>query len=475
MAMNIVILAAGQGKRMKSALPKVLQPLAGKPLLEHVLETAISLIKAAEPIVVIGHGAEHVNAFLNDLANRNPRFKAIKTVLQKEQKGTGHALLQTLTKLNKDLPTLVLYGDVPLITKDTLQLLMRLADGVRSKRSALGLLTQNMANPIGYGRIVRDQDRLVSAIVEEKDASPSIKGITEINTGIMVLPTDSLSKWLKSLKTKNAQGEYYLTDVIAMAVRDGVPLRTSQAKNEHEILGVNSRDQLAALERQLQKQRATALLETGVTLFDPERIDIRGELVCGQDVWIDIGCVFEGRVQLANGVHIGPYCVIKDSQIAANTEVGAFTHIDGAQIGVDARVGPYARIRPGTILANEVHIGNFVEVKNTRIAAQSKANHLAYVGDSIVGARVNIGAGTITCNYDGVNKHQTIIEDDAFIGSDTQLVAPVKVGKGATLGAGTTLTKDAPAGKLTVSRAKQVSLDWQRPIKIKPKSSKAKK
>jgi bifunctional UDP-N-acetylglucosamine pyrophosphorylase/glucosamine-1-phosphate N-acetyltransferase len=475
MAMNIVILAAGQGKRMKSALPKVLQPLAGKPLLEYVLEIAISLIKAAEPIVVIGHGAEHVNAFLGDLASRNPSFKAIKTVLQKEQKGTGHALLQTITKLNKDLPTLVLYGDVPLITKDTLQHLIRLADGVRSKRSALGLLTQNMANPTGYGRIVRDQDGLVSAIVEEKDASPSIKGITEINTGIMVLPTDSLSKWLKSLKTKNAQGEYYLTDVIAMAVRDGVPIRTSQAKNEYEILGVNSRDQLAALERQLQKQRAAALLESGVTLFDPERIDIRGELVCGQDVWIDIGCVFEGRVQLANGVHIGPYCVIKDSQIAANTEVGAFTHIDGAQIGVDARVGPYARIRPGTILANEVHIGNFVEVKNTRIAAQSKANHLAYVGDSIVGARVNIGAGTITCNYDGVNKHQTIIEDDAFIGSDTQLVAPVKVGKGATLGAGTTLTKDAPAGKLTVSRAKQVSLDWQRPIKIKPKSSKAKK
>jgi len=302
MAMNIVILAAGQGKRMKSALPKVLQPLAGKPLLEYVLEIAISLIKAAEPIVVIGHGAEHVNAFLGDLASRNPSFKAIKTVLQKEQKGTGHALLQTITKLNKDLPTLVLYGDVPLITKDTLQHLIRLADGVRSKRSAFGLLTQNMANPTGYGRIVRDQDGLVSAIVEEKDASPSIKGITEINTGIMVLPTDSLSKWLKSLKTKNAQGEYYLTDVIAMAVRDGVPIRTSQAKNEHEILGVNSRDQLAALERQLQKQRATALLETGVTLFDPERIDIRGELVCGQDVWIDIGCVFEGRVQLANGV-----------------------------------------------------------------------------------------------------------------------------------------------------------------------------
>ena len=475
MAMNIVILAAGQGKRMKSALPKVLQPLAGKPLLQHVLETAISLIKAAEPMVVIGHGAEHIRTFLGDLAVRDPRFKVVKTVLQKEQKGTGHALLQTLSSLNKEVPTLVLYGDVPLITKDTLQLLIRLADGVRSKRSALGLLTQNMANPTGYGRIVRDQDGLVSAIVEEKDASSSIKQIAEINTGIMILPTDSLSKWLKSLRTKNAQGEYYLTDVIAMAVRDSVPIRTTQAKNEYEILGVNSRDQLASLERQLQNQRAAALLESGVTLSDPERIDIRGELICGKDVWIDIGCVFEGRVQLANGVHIGPYCVIKDSQIAANAEVGAFTHIDGAQIGVDARVGPYARIRPGTILANEVHIGNFVEVKNTKIAAQSKANHLAYVGDSIVGARVNIGAGTITCNYDGVNKHQTIIEDDVFIGSDTQLVAPVKVGKGATLGAGTTLTKDAPAGKLTVSRAKQVSLDWQRPIKIKPKSSKVKK
>jgi bifunctional UDP-N-acetylglucosamine pyrophosphorylase/glucosamine-1-phosphate N-acetyltransferase len=475
MAMNIVILAAGQGKRMKSALPKVLQPLAGKPLLEHVLETAISLTKAAQPVVVIGHGAEYVNAFLGDLANRNPRFKAIKTVLQKEQKGTGHALLQTLTKLNKDLPTLVLYGDVPLTTKDTLQSLIRLADGVRAKQSALGLLTQNMENPKGYGRIVRDQDGSVSAIVEEKDASPSIKAIHEINTGIMVLPSESLSKWLKSLKTKNAQGEYYLTDVIAMAVRDGVPIRTSQAKNEYEILGVNSRDQLAALERQIQRQRAAALLESGVTLFDPERIDIRGELSCGQDVWIDVGCVFEGRVHLAAGVRIGPYCVLKDTQIATNTQVGAFTHIDGAQIGAEARVGPYARIRPGTILANEVHIGNFVEVKNTKISAQSKANHLAYVGDSIVGARVNIGAGTITCNYDGVNKHQTIIEDDVFIGSDTQLVAPVKVGKGATLGAGTTLTKDAPAGKLTVSRAKQVSLDWQRPIKIKPKSSKVKK
>ncbi len=474
MNMNIVILAAGQGKRMKSALPKVLQPLAGKPLLEHVLETAISLSKSVEPIVVIGHGAEHVNAFLADLAIRDLRFKKTKTVLQKEQKGTGHALLQALPKLNPDLPTLVLYGDVPLTTKETLQGLIRLADGVRSKECALSLLTQNMSNPTGYGRIVRDHDGLINAIVEEKDASTSVKAISEINTGIMVLPTRSLAQWLKNLKTKNAQGEYYLTDVIAMAVRDGVPIRSAQARHEYEILGVNSRDQLAGLERQLQRQRVNALLDLGVTVFDPERIDIRGELVCGQDVWIDVGCVFEGRVKLAAGVRVGPYCIIKNAEIAAGSEVGAFTHIDGAKIGPDARIGPYARIRPGSELAKEVHIGNFVEVKNSKIAAQSKANHLAYVGDSVVGARVNVGAGTITCNYDGVNKHQTIIEDDVFIGSDTQLVAPVRVGKGATLGAGTTLTKDAPPGKLTVSRAKQVSVEWQRPVKMKSKSTKAK-
>ena len=331
-----------------------------------------------------------------------------------------------------------------------------------------------MTNPTGYGRIVRDHDGLINAIVEEKDASTSVKAISEINTGIMVLPTRSLAQWLKSLKTKNAQGEYYLTDVIALAVRDGVPIRSAQARHEHEILGVNSRDQLAGLERQLQRQRANALLDLGVTVLDPERIDIRGELVCGQDVWIDVGCVFEGRVKLAAGVRVGPYCIIKNAEIAAGSEVGAFTHIDGAKIGPDARIGPYARIRPGSELAKEVHIGNFVEVKNSKIAAQSKANHLAYVGDSLVGARVNVGAGTITCNYDGVNKHQTIIEDDVFIGSDTQLVAPVRVGKGATLGAGTTLTKDAPPGKLTVSRAKQVSVEWQRPVKMKSKSTKAK-
>jgi bifunctional UDP-N-acetylglucosamine pyrophosphorylase/glucosamine-1-phosphate N-acetyltransferase len=467
--MNIVILAAGQGKRMKSALPKVLQPLAGKPLLAHVLETALALAPKAEPIVVIGHGAQQVQAFLAHLANLDKRFSKVKTVLQKEQKGTGHALLQALPKLNPGAPTLVLYGDVPLCSKETLNTLARLSDG------AVGLLTHRMENPYGYGRIVRDVDNNVQAIVEEKDANPAIRSIQEINTGIMVLPTKQLGKWLKGIKAKNAQGEYYLTDVITMAVKAGVPVRSAQAADDYEILGVNNRAQLAELERVLQTQIANVLLENGVTLFDPDRIDVRGELRCGKDVWIDVGCVFEGIVTLADQVRIGPYCVIKDTHIAEGTAIEAFSHLDGAKIGPANRIGPYARIRPGAELASDVHIGNFVEVKNSKIASQSKANHLAYVGDSIVGSRVNIGAGTITCNYDGVNKHQTVIEDDVFIGSDTQLVAPVKVGKGATLGAGTTLTKDAPPGKLTVSRAKQISIEWQRPTKVKSVSPKAKK
>ncbi len=467
--MNIVILAAGQGKRMKSALPKVLQPLAGKPLLAHVLETALALAPKAEPIVVIGHGAQQVQAFLTHLADLDKRFSKVNTVLQKEQKGTGHALLQALPKLNPGAPTLVLYGDVPLCSKETLNTLARLSDG------AVGLLTHHMQNPYGYGRIVRDVDNNVQAIVEEKDANPAIRSIQEINTGIMVLPTKQLGKWLKGIKAKNAQGEYYLTDVITMAVKAGVPVRSAQAADDYEILGVNSRVQLADLERVLQSQIAQALLENGVTLFDPDRIDVRGELRCGKDVWIDVGCVFEGIVTLADQVRIGPYCVIKDTHIGEGATIEAFSHLDGAKIGPTNRIGPYARIRPGAELASDVHIGNFVEVKNSKIASQSKANHLAYVGDSIVGSRVNIGAGTITCNYDGVNKHQTVIEDDVFIGSDTQLVAPVKVGKGATLGAGTTLTKDAPPGKLTVSRAKQISIEWQRPTKLKSASPKAKK
>ena len=475
--MNIVILAAGQGKRMKSALPKVLQTLAGKPLLQHVLSTALSLQDKRSktgPVVVVGHGAADVKTFLVNASQEDASFSKVLTALQAEQKGTGHALLQALPKLDVQEPTLVLYGDVPLTTKKTLSKLAKLADGVRGQDCALGLLTQNLSNPTGYGRIVRDADGSVRAIVEEKDATAAQKLIQEINTGIMVLPTNSLKKWLKALRASNAQGEYYLTDVIAMAVKDGVPIRTAQADDEFETVGVNSRDQLAALERVHQLNIANQLMDSGVSLADPARIDVRGSLECGTDVSIDVGCVFEGCVTVDVGTKIGPYCVIRNSVIGKGVTIQAYSHIDGAKVGNQSVIGPYARLRPGADLSNDVHIGNFVEVKNSKIAANSKANHLAYVGDSIVGSRVNIGAGTITCNYDGVNKHQTIIEDDVFIGSDTQLVAPVRVGRGATLGAGTTLTKDAPANQLTVSRAKQISLQWQRPVK-KDKTAASKK
>ena len=453
---------------MKSALPKVLQTLAGKPLLQHVLNTALDLQGKASkkgPIVVVGHGAADVKEFLANVSQTNPAFGKVSTALQAEQKGTGHALLQALPKLDIQEPTLVLYGDVPLTSKKTLSKLAKLADGVRGKDCALALLTQNLSNPRGYGRIVRDTDGSVQEIVEEKDATLAQKAIQEINTGIMVLPSNSLKKWLKALRSSNAQGEYYLTDVIAMAVKDGVPIRTTQADDEFETVGVNSRDQLAALERVHQLNIANQLMDAGVSLADPARIDVRGTLECGTDVFIDVGCVFEGTVTLAAGTKIGPYCVVRNSAIGKGVAVHAYSHLDGAKVGNQSVIGPYARLRPGADLANDVHIGNFVEVKSSKIAANSKANHLAYVGDAVVGSRVNIGAGTITCNYDGVNKHQTIIEDDVFIGSDTQLVAPVRVGRGATLGAGTTLTKDAPPNQLTVSRAKQVSLQWQRPVK----------
>jgi bifunctional UDP-N-acetylglucosamine pyrophosphorylase/glucosamine-1-phosphate N-acetyltransferase len=466
--MNIVILAAGQGKRMKSALPKVLQTLAGKPLLQYVLNTALALQgknTKIGPIVVVGHGAADVKQFLRVASEQDANLRKVTTVLQAEQKGTGHALLQALSKLDVNEPTLVLYGDVPLTSKTTLSKLAKLADGVRGQDAAVALLTQHLQNPSGYGRIVRDIEGSVQAIVEEKDATAEQKRIQEINTGIMVLPTNSLRKWLKALRVSNAQGEYYLTDVIAMAVKDGVPIRTAQADAEDETVGVNSRDQLAALERLHQMNQANVLMNAGVSLADPARIDIRGTLECGTDVFIDIGCVFEGCVTLATGTKVGPYCIIRNSVIGKSVTIHPYSHIEGAQVGANSLIGPYARLRPGADLANDVHIGNFVEVKNSKIAANSKANHLAYVGDSIVGSRVNIGAGTITCNYDGVNKHQTIIEDDVFIGSDTQLVAPVRVGRGATLGAGTTLTKDAPPNQLTVSRAKQISIQWQRPAK----------
>ena len=481
--MNIVILAAGQGQRMRSALPKVMQNLAGKPMLQHVLETAFITSPKTAPLVVIGHGAPLVSQFLMTFAAQNKTTlklaAKISTVLQAKQNGTGHALLQALPKLNLTVPTLVLYGDVPLIGSSTLKRLIQLADGVAGQDSALALLIQDLVDPQGYGRIMRNAAGEVTAIIEEKDANRQQRSIQEINTGIMVLPSQHLKRWLKALKASNAQGEYYLTDVIAMAVKDGVPIRTTQATNAWETIGVNDRTQLAALERIAQQEIARNLLSDGVSLADPSRLDVRGKLTCGQDVFIDIGCVFEGAVSLAAGVKVGPNCVLRNTQVGKRVVIQAFSHVDGAMIGDDCIIGPYARLRPGANLANDVHIGNFVEIKNSQLGAHSKANHLAYVGDASVGKRVNIGAGTITCNYDGLNKHQTIIEDDVFIGSDTQLVAPVKVGRGATLGAGTTLTKDAPANQLTVSRTKQISVPWLRPEKKvlakKKLSSKGKK
>jgi bifunctional UDP-N-acetylglucosamine pyrophosphorylase / glucosamine-1-phosphate N-acetyltransferase len=451
--MNVVILAAGMGKRMQSDLPKVLHPLAGKPLLSHVIDTARTL-SPSRVCVVYGHGGDLVPS---RLAADDLRF-----VLQAPQLGTGHAVMQAADALDDAVPTLVLYGDVPLTAAQTLQTLVDKAGNEK-----LAVLTVDLEDPTGYGRIVRADKRIVR-IVEQKDASESERAIQEVNTGILVAPTRALKTWLGKLSNNNAQQEYYLTDVIAMAVQDGIPVESAQPAQVWETLGVNSKVQLAELERIYQRNIANTLLDQGVTLADPNRLDVRGALRCGRDVSIDVGCVFEGEVVLGDGVSIGANCVIRDATIDRGVTIKAFSHIDGATIGADAQIGPYARLRPGTELGADVHVGNFVEIKNSQFDAHSKANHLAYVGDATVGARVNIGAGTITCNYDGANKHRTVIEDDAFIGSDTQLVAPVTVGKGATLGAGTTLTKDAPPDSLTVSRAKQISITgWQRPVKTK--------
>ena len=457
--MNVVILAAGMGKRMQSALPKVLHPLAGKPLLQHVINTARELAPS-KLCVIYGHGGAAVPQMVE---SQNASGQApIDTALQEPQLGTGHAVMQAASQLDDDVPTLILYGDVPLTTAQSLR---RLVEAAGSDK--LAILTVEQANPFGLGRIVRENGAIVR-IVEEKDATEAERAIREINSGIIVAPTRQMKGWLASLSNNNAQGEYYLTDVVAKAVADGVAVVSAQPSAEWEVAGVNSKVQLAELERRHQLNVANVLLEQGVTLMDPARIDIRGELVCGRDVTIDVGCVFEGRVELADGVHIGAHNVIVNARIAAGAQIKPFCHIEGAVVGPKSMIGPYARLRPGADLAEDVHIGNFVEVKNSTIAAHSKANHLSYVGDSTVGSRVNIGAGTITCNYDGVNKHRTVIEDDAFIGSDSQLVAPVTVGKGATIGAGTTLTRNAPAGKLTISRAKQVTIDsWQRPVKVK--------
>ncbi len=455
MNLNVVILAAGQGKRMHSNLPKVLHPIAGKALVRHVIDTARTL-SPKSLCVVYGHGGDIVRAALPDAD--------LAWALQSPQLGTGHAVQQALPHLSDNGVTLVLYGDVPLTQAATLRRLLIAA------QEGLAVLTVTLADPTGYGRIVRDAAGKVVRIVEQKDATAEEKAIREINTGIMAIPTARLAGWLAGLSNNNAQGEYYLTDLIAAAVADGVPVSTAQPEGAWEVLGVNSKVQLAELERIQQRRTADRLLEAGVRLADPARIDVRGELACGRDVAIDVNCVFEGKVELADAVEIGPNCVLKNVTVAAGARIAAFCHLENAVVGPDCIIGPYARLRPGAELGPEVHIGNFVEVKNTKIAAQSKANHLAYIGDARIGERVNVGAGTITCNYDGVNKHLTVIEDDAFIGSDTQLVAPVTVGRGATLGAGTTLTKDAPPDTLTVSRPKQVSLPaWQRPVKIPKK------
>ncbi|MFB9246034.1 bifunctional UDP-N-acetylglucosamine diphosphorylase/glucosamine-1-phosphate N-acetyltransferase GlmU [Massilia antarctica] len=457
--MNVVILAAGMGKRMQSALPKVLHPLAGKPLLQHVIDTARALAPS-KLCVIYGHGGAAVPEMLK--RQDSTGHAAIDTALQEPQLGTGHAVSQAVPQLDEDVPTLILYGDVPLTTVASLK---GLVDAAGTDK--LGILTVVQANPFGLGRIVREGGT-ITRIVEEKDANEAERAICEINSGIMVAPTRHLKKWLGSLSNNNAQGEYYLTDIVAQAVLDGVPVVSANPSAEWEVAGVNSKVQLAELERRHQLNIANALLEKGVTLLDPARIDVRGELICGRDVTIDVGCVFEGRVELGDGVSVGAHNVLVNARIAAGTNIKPFCHIEDAVVGAKSVIGPYARLRPGTELAEDVHIGNFVEIKNSQIAAHSKANHLAYVGDATVGSRVNIGAGTITCNYDGANKFRTVIEDDAFIGSDSQLVAPVTVGKGATLGAGTTLTKDAPAGKLTISRARQMTIDnWSRPVKVK--------
>jgi bifunctional UDP-N-acetylglucosamine pyrophosphorylase/glucosamine-1-phosphate N-acetyltransferase len=450
--LSVVILAAGEGKRMKSALPKVLQPLAGRPLLKHVIDTATALEPAAIQ-VVYGHGGEAVRAALAG--------EAVTWTLQAERRGTGHALQQAMRHIPPAHLVLVLYGDVPLIGQATLRALVALA-GPRQ----LALLTVELADPQGYGRIVRNARRVVQRIVEEKDATAAQRRIRECNTGVLAAPAQLLDRWLARVKPNNSQSEYYLTDVIALAVKDKLTVRAHVAADASEVLGVNDRAQLAGLERLCQLRSARALMLAGVTLADPARLDVRGKVSHGRDVFIDINAVLEGNVTLGDRVRIGPDCVIRDSTLGADTEVFAHCVIESAQIGPECRIGPFARLRPGAALADEVHIGNFVEVKNARMGVASKANHLAYVGDAELGSRVNIGAGTIIANYDGANKHTTRIADDVHTGSNSVLVAPITVGAGATIAAGSTVTQEVEAGKLTIARARQeVISDWQRPVK----------
>ena len=455
---SVVILAAGQGKRMKSALPKVLQPIAGRPMLSRVIQVARAL-NPANICVVYGHGGEQVRATITDAD--------LIWAKQEPQLGTGHAAKQALRHISADGITVILYGDVPLIRAKTL---LTLATAAQSGK--LAWLTMQVKDPTGLGRILRDSSNRVHGIVEDKDASRDQRLLTEINTGFLACPTVLLANWLPLLGKNNSQGEYYLTDILAMAVKNGIEVVTMSPTEEWEVTGVNSKDQLAALERIYQLEIAKNLMIAGATLADPARIDVRGELLCGDnqssDVSIDVNCVFEGNVTLGTNVKIGANCILRNCTIGSGSEVLPYSFIDEATIGEGARIGPYARIRPGTSLANDVHIGNFVEVKASTFGQGSKANHLTYIGDTTVGSNVNIGAGTITCNYDGANKHRTVIEDNVHIGSDVQLVAPVTVGKGADIGAGTTIWKDVLPGGLTLNAKTQISRsDWKRPIKKK--------
>jgi bifunctional UDP-N-acetylglucosamine pyrophosphorylase/glucosamine-1-phosphate N-acetyltransferase len=455
MALNVVIMAAGKGTRMHSATPKVLHKLAGRPLLQHVLDRVAPLTPQRQ-VVITGHGAEQVEALVGRQAT---------SVRQVPQLGTGHAVQMASPALDDAAgTTLILNGDVPLIGTDTAAALAAACRGER-----LALLTVTLADPTGYGRILRDGDH-VQAIVEHKDATPAQRAIREVYTGMMAAPTALLKRWVAALRNDNAQQEYYLTDIVAMAVAEGVPVVATEAPSETEVLGVNSPAQLADLERRLQRRQADALMNAGLRLADPARFDLRGTLAHGRDCEVDVNCVFEGTVELGDGVRIGANCVIRNARLGHGTVVHPFTHIEGdaagVQVGAGALIGPFARLRPGAVLGDEVHIGNFVEVKNSTLAKGAKANHLAYLGDATVGERVNYGAGAITANYDGANKHRTVIGNDVHVGSNCVLIAPVTLGEGATIGGGSTIAKDAPAGQLTVARAKQLSLaGWQRPKK----------
>jgi bifunctional UDP-N-acetylglucosamine pyrophosphorylase/glucosamine-1-phosphate N-acetyltransferase len=450
--LEVVILAAGQGTRMRSALPKVLHPLAGKPLVHHVIDTAGAL-NAVAIHTVIGHGADQVQKQLQQLPTR--------WVMQEKQLGTGHAVAQATPAIADDSVVLVLYGDVPLAREETLTQLLALVN-----EKQIAVLTVDLPDPTGYGRMLRDTSNNIVAIVEQKDASAAQLKIKEVNTGILAAPAKLLKQWLPQLSANNAQGEYYLTDIIGMAVSNGIKVAAHQPQSHWEVQGVNNRLQLSELERHFQRSVAEKLMTDGVTLADPARIDVRGTLKTGRDIFIDVNCVFEGDVELGDNVRIGPNCVIKNAKIAANADIESHSLIDDAIIGVAAHIGPFARLRPGTELAANAKVGNFVETKKTYIGAGSKVNHLTYVGDCTIGVNANIGAGTITCNYDGVNKFKTEIGDGAFIGSNSSLVAPVSIGKNATVGAGSTITANVPDEQLSVARGKQRNIDgWKRPTK----------